>query len=137
MADSDAAGAAVAQAEHGQFFSPTEWNHVVVVYDAFTNELTLYVKGEPQGIGCADDDGNGEPDDPTCEPQISWTENTRGFKSAQPLQVGRAKTGTSAWGEYWPGLISDLWTFQGTLTELQIAHLAVGQPGLPSQVPGL
>ncbi|MGR6924420.1 LamG-like jellyroll fold domain-containing protein [[Actinomadura] parvosata] len=137
MADSDAAGAAVAQAEHGQFFSPTEWNHVVVVYDAFTNELTLYVKGEPQGIGCADDDGNGEPDDPTCKPQISWTENTRGFKSAQPLQVGRAKTGTSAWGEYWPGLISDLWTFQGTLTELQIAHLAVGQSGLPSQVPGL
>ncbi|NJP94871.1 LamG domain-containing protein, partial [Nonomuraea sp. FMUSA5-5] len=136
MADADTDGALVAQAEHGQFYGPTDPTHLAVVYDAFANELTLYVDGEAQGLGCADDDDDGEQDDPACEAQLSWTDNTRTFKATQPLQLGRAKTGASTWGEYWPGLISDVWTFQGALSELQVAHLAVGQPGLPSQVPG-
>ncbi|MEV4113265.1 LamG domain-containing protein [Nonomuraea sp. NPDC049695] len=136
MADADTDGALVAEAEHGQFYGPTDPTHLAVVYDAFANELTLYVDGEAQGVGCADDDDDGEQDDPACEPRISWTDNTRAFKATQPMQLGRSRTGASTWGEYWYGVISDVWAFQGALTELQIAHLAVGQPGIPSQVPG-
>lgn len=58
------------------------------------------------------------------------------FKSTQPMQLGRAKTGTSTWGDYWPGAVSDMWAFQGVLTDDQVRQLAVGMPGMPTEVPG-
>ncbi|MEV6938528.1 hypothetical protein AB0N19_29940 [Streptomyces sp. NPDC051132] len=52
------------------------------------------------------------------------------------MQLGRAKTGASTWGEYWPGAVSDVWAFQGALTDAQVELLAVGEPDLPTDVPG-
>jgi hypothetical protein len=38
-------------------------------------------------------------------------------------------------GQYFPGALSDVWVFQGALTETQIGHLSVGMPGVETQVP--
>ncbi len=42
---------------------------------------------------------------------MSWAENALAFKAAKSFQVGRAKSG-SGYGEYFPGLVDDVWTFQ-------------------------
>ncbi len=136
MASNDTTAATVVQVDNGQFFSPTDWTHLAVVYDGFTKQLSLYVNGELEEFACADDDGNGDADDTTCADRLSWADDVLTFKATQPLQLGRARTGTSSWGEYWPGAVSDVWTFQGALTGSQIAQLAVGQPGTDTDVPG-
>ncbi len=53
------------------------------------------------------------------------------FKAVQSLQVGRDRAGT-----YFPGSVSDVWAFQGALTNSQIEYLAAGQPGTDTTVPG-
>ncbi|RPK71489.1 tRNA(Glu)-specific nuclease WapA precursor [Streptomyces sp. ADI97-07] len=134
--DDDSAGANSIDVENGQFFSAADWTHLALVYDGFTKHLSLYINGELEQVACADDDSDGQADDTACTDRLSWTDNVLAFKSAQPLQLGRAKTGTSSWGGYWPGAVSDVWAFQGTLTGRQVRHLAVGMPGLPTDVPG-
>lgn len=136
MASMDTPGATVRQVDHGGFFSPTDWTHVALVYDGSAKHLSLYVNGELEEVRCADDDGDGVQDDPTCTGRFSWADDVGSFKSAQPMQLGRAKTGPNTWGQYWPGTVSDVWTFQGTLSSSQIRMLAVGMPGMPTEVPG-
>lgn len=86
-----------------------DWNHVAIVYDAFADEMRLYVNGQLAQI----------------EDQVSYRFNVIGFDATQPFQIGRAKT-DSAWGEYWPGVIDDVWAFDGVLTDEQIQNLAAG-----------
>lgn len=132
--DQDATGAASTDVENGQFYSAADWTHLALVYDGFAKRLQLYVNGELEESACVDADGNGEGDDGACTDRISWSENVISFKATQPLQIGRLKSGTS-WGQYWPGVLSDVWAFQGTLTADQVIQLAYGMPGLPTEVP--
>ncbi|MFE9921101.1 LamG-like jellyroll fold domain-containing protein [Streptomyces sp. NPDC005774] len=135
MASADTTDATVAQADNGWFFSPTDWTHLALVYDGFAKHLSLYVNGELEEVACTDADGDGEADDTACTDRFSWADDVLAFKSAQPLQLGRAKTGAGTWGDYWPGAVSDVWAFQGALTGDQVRALAVGMPGLPTAVP--
>ncbi|MEU2899198.1 LamG domain-containing protein [Streptomyces sp. NPDC006967] len=135
MASTDTRGATVKRVDHGGFFSPTDWTHVALVYDGSAKQLSLYVNGELEEIRCADDDGDGVQDDPNCMGRVSWADDVESFKSAQPMQLGRAKTGPHTWGQYWPGTVSDVWAFQGALSTTQIMMLAMGMPGMPTEVP--
>ncbi len=38
-------------------------------------------------------------------------------------------------GRLLAGAVSDVWAFQGALTEKQVQHLAEGLPGAPTEVP--
>jgi hypothetical protein len=135
MAGTDATDAEVAQVDNGQFYSVKDWNHLAVVYDGFAHELRLYVNGELEQTACVDADEDGEPDVTGCTDRDSSAEEVVTFKAMQNLQVGRLKTGTTTGSEYFPGAVSDLWTFQGALTDTQISHLAVGMPGTETTVP--
>ncbi|MFI8323892.1 LamG-like jellyroll fold domain-containing protein [Streptomyces sp. NPDC085529] len=130
-ANSDGTTAEQTVVANRQFFG-TEWTHLAVVYDGFARRLSLYVNGELEQTTCADDDADGTPDDPHCTVSVSWAENTLTYKAVEPLWVGRAKTGTD---RPWSGLVSDLWTFQGSLSDTQVAYLALGQPGMPTTAP--
>ncbi|WP_108999656.1 LamG-like jellyroll fold domain-containing protein [Streptomyces rishiriensis] len=133
-ADSDSDSAAVTDVGNGLFYSPTDWNHVALVYDGFSKELSLYVNGELQETACADADGDGTQDDASCADAVSWSDNVLTYKAARTLQLGRDTAGATP-GQYFPGSLSDVWIFQGALTETQIDHLAAGQPGVETVVP--
>ncbi|MFI1399559.1 LamG-like jellyroll fold domain-containing protein [Streptomyces sp. NPDC020681] len=135
MAEADTTDAAATRVDNRQFYSVQDWNHLAVVYDGFAHEARLYVNGQLEQVSCVDADANGEPDVVGCADADSSAENVLTFPAVQNLQLGRAKTGTSTWGEYWPGAVSDLWTFQGALTDTQISHLARGLPGTDTTVP--
>ncbi|MEV7844560.1 LamG-like jellyroll fold domain-containing protein [Streptomyces cyaneofuscatus] len=132
----DTASSPGSNAAYGPFSGVDEWHHVALVYDGFARELRLYVNGSLEETACTDADGDGEADEPTCEERISSAENVITFKAAQGFHIGRTKTGASTWGEYWPGAVSDLWTFQGALSETAIAHLSQGVPGTDTTLPG-
>jgi hypothetical protein len=135
MADKDTADATVADAGTAQFFSPGQWAHLAVVYDGFAKRLSLYVNGElleDQSM-CVDPVGDGQEDSSDCA--LPWAENVLAYKATQPMQLGRVKTGASTGAEYWPGAVSDVWAFQGTLTDAQIGLLAAGQAGIPTDIP--
>ncbi|WP_343245693.1 LamG-like jellyroll fold domain-containing protein [Streptomyces sp. SID4985] len=128
--DKDGTDATVVRVTNSEFYDARDWNHLAVVYDGFTKQSRLYVNGTLQEVTCAVEDG-GE----TCTGQASWAENALAFKATNSLQVGRAKTG-GTWGEYFPGLIDDVWTFQGALTDEQVGKLAASWFDLPTEVPG-
>ncbi|WP_431930027.1 LamG-like jellyroll fold domain-containing protein [Nonomuraea jabiensis] len=107
--DKDEAGAVRPTAEHSAFQSGFSWDHVALVYDAFQDQMRLYVNGELE----------------QAEDQVSWRFNVRGFNAGKGLQLGRSKS-DGAWGEYWPGVIDDVWAFQGIASEEQIQMLAGG-----------
>ncbi|MEU7385006.1 LamG domain-containing protein [Streptomyces sp. NPDC042207] len=133
VASADGTGATVTQVDNGQFLRPTRWTHLALVYDGFTKQLQLYVNGQLEEVGCADtDDTSGA----SCEDRVSWADDVLSFKATGPMQLGRAMTGPKTWGAYWPGSVSDVWAFQGTLTEAQVMQLAAGQPGMATEVPG-
>ncbi|WP_405895231.1 DNRLRE domain-containing protein [Streptomyces sp. NBC_00104] len=134
-AATDTTGAVVTSVDHAQFSRADDWTHLALVYDGLTKELTLYVNGEPESAPCEDADGDGEQDVPTCTDAFSSAENVQLFKSTQPLYLGAAKTGTTTVGGHWPGAVSDAWVFQGPLSEAQIGMLALGQPGMATDVP--
>ncbi|WP_364711308.1 LamG domain-containing protein [Streptomyces ossamyceticus] len=133
-ADSDSDTAAVSDVGNGMFYSPTDWNHLALVYDGFSKEIRLYVNGELQETACADADDDGVQDDAGCADVVSWADDVLTYKAAKTLQLGRDTTGTTS-GQYFPGSLSDVWVFQGALTETQIDHLAVGMPGVETAVP--
>ncbi|MGW1326327.1 LamG-like jellyroll fold domain-containing protein [Streptomyces antibioticus] len=126
MAGADTTTAVTVSAEHNNFQNNTSWNHIAVVYDAFTDQMRLYVDGERRQTLCADDDDDGTPNDPSCTEQVSWNSNVTSFDATKGLQLGRVKTGASTWGEYWPGAIDDVWVMEGVATDTQIAALANG-----------
>ncbi|MFJ8085109.1 LamG-like jellyroll fold domain-containing protein [Streptomyces sp. NPDC096205] len=134
VADSDTTDATVVQADNGEFYDARQWNHLALVYDGFAKQARLYVNGGLAEIACADADGDGEADVAGCEDVVPWAENTLAFK-ATSLQIGRSGTGTKA-GSYFPGLVDDVWTFQGALTDAQIEKLSVSWFDVPTRVPG-
>jgi hypothetical protein len=111
MPDKDATGATHQVAENRSFQADgSGWDHVAIVYDAFADEMRLYVNGNLMET----DDGI-----------VSFRENTLAFNAVQPFQIGRSKT-DGAYGEYWPGVIDDVWAFNGVLSDDQIAKLSGG-----------
>lgn len=125
MPGSDAKGTTVATAEHPNFMNNTSWNHLAVVYDAFADQMRLYVDGNLEQVVCADSDEDGTPDVVGCTDSVSWNSNVLPFNATAGLQLGRGRT-DGTWGEYWPGVIDDVWTFQGVASDEQIARLANG-----------
>ncbi|MEU1782135.1 LamG domain-containing protein [Streptomyces abikoensis] len=124
----------VTTVDNDAFSNANAWNHLALSYDGFTNEARLYVNGHLQALVCAG--GNdGKPDDASCTGHTSRADHVTAFNATRSLQLGRVKTATG-WGEYWAGGIDDVWAFQGTLTEQQVAMLAAGWPDFPTAVPG-
>ncbi|MFG3715046.1 LamG-like jellyroll fold domain-containing protein [Micromonospora sp. NPDC047730] len=117
MPDSDAAGATMQTAGHSAYQWQLPWDHLAIVYDAFADVLHLYVNGQLQ----------------QTEANVSTRLYTLGFNATGPLQLGRAKTG-GVWGEYWAGVIDDVWAFSGALSPEQVQMLA-GHTELPSDSP--
>nr|WP_260693760.1 LamG domain-containing protein [Streptomyces sp. BHT-5-2] len=132
---SDAAGSGIDRALHAQNFnSVTDWNHIAVVYDGFAKQARIYVNGQLGEVACLDTNGDGQPDETGCREAVPWAENIITFQALKSLQLGRAK-GPGSFGDYWPGAIDDVWTFQGALSEKQVAHMAGAWSDLPTEVP--
>ncbi|MCN9244921.1 DNRLRE domain-containing protein, partial [Streptomyces sp. RY43-2] len=132
--DKDGTDATVVRVANSEFYDARDWNHLAVVYDGFAKQARLYVNGTLQEISCSGTD-DGQDDDTGCATPASWAENTLAFKATKSFQVGRAKT-DGAWGEYFPGLVDDVWAFQGALTDEQVAYLAFTWFDVPTEVPG-
>jgi concanavalin A-like lectin/glucanase superfamily protein len=114
MPDKDATGANRPVAEHPNFQSALQWDHVAIVYDAFADKMTLYVNGRLQD-----------------EEPVSWKWNVVGFDATKGFQIGRSFS-DGVWGEYWPGVIDDVWAFSGVLSQDQIQQLAFSSEELDS-----
>lgn len=134
LPESDSAGTSVKRVANREFTDVMEWNHLALVYDGFTKQARLYVNGVLQEVACDDVDGNGEADEAGCEDLIAWAEDTLTFKATKSFQVGRAKT-NGAWDGYFPGVIDDVWAFQGALTDRQVEELAASWFDVPTEVP--
>ncbi|AZQ32160.1 LamG domain-containing protein [Streptomyces cyaneochromogenes] len=132
--DDPAATPTVVEVDNGLFNDVRLWNHLALAYDGFSKQVRLYVNGDIAELGCADADGNGEADVTGCVDLVPWAENVLAFK-ATSLQIGRSGTGTAA-GSYFPGLVDDVWTFQGALTDAQIEKLSNTWFDLATKVPG-
>ncbi|MFJ6009413.1 LamG-like jellyroll fold domain-containing protein [Streptomyces halstedii] len=117
-----------------EFYDGRDWNHLALVYDGFTKEARLYTNGVLQESACADEDGNGDADESTCQDLIAWADNVLSFKAGGALQVGRARA-DDAWGQYFPGVIDDVWAFQGVLNDSQVNELAGSFIDIPTDVP--
>ncbi|MET8506658.1 LamG-like jellyroll fold domain-containing protein [Streptomyces sp. NPDC004787] len=135
LPDKDAGDAKVVRVSNNQYSDAREWNHLAVVYNGFAKQARLYVNGVLQQVACGDADGDGVPDEAGCSEQVSWSENTLTFKATNSLQIGRSE-GQGVGGEYFPGLIDDVWAFEGALTDAQIEKLYVSWFDIPTQVPG-
>ncbi|MEU5518714.1 LamG-like jellyroll fold domain-containing protein [Streptomyces griseoaurantiacus] len=130
----DEAGASTGSVSNTEFYDARDWNHLALVYDGFAKEARLYVNGVLQETACTDTDGNGDADDTSCQDLIAWADNILAFKAGSTLQVGRAKT-ADAFGQYFPGVIDDVWAFQGALNDSQIIELAGSFFDIPTDVP--
>ncbi|MFD4727616.1 LamG domain-containing protein [Streptomyces seoulensis] len=106
----DAAGATRAVVRHSSFQSDFEWDHLAVVYDSFADEARLYVNGHLEQVLDA----------------MSWRTNVQTFQATKQLQFGRNKENGTP-GEYWPGVIDDVWMFSGVASDAQIAKLGNGE----------
>ncbi|MFE1764029.1 LamG-like jellyroll fold domain-containing protein [Streptomyces angustmyceticus] len=116
------------------FNSVTDWNHVAIVYDSFTRQARIYVNGQLGEAACIDGNDDGQADDAACTEAVPWAENVISFKALKSLQLGRDK-GHGSFGDYWPGAIDDVWTFQGALSDTQVSRIASEMDGLPTEVP--
>ncbi|MFE0692538.1 LamG-like jellyroll fold domain-containing protein [Streptomyces sp. NPDC058869] len=134
LPDADTSTPAVERVTNTEFYDVREWNHLALVYDGFSKQARLYVNGILQELACGDADGDGEADQAGCEDLISWAQDTLTFKAGKSLQLGRAKT-NGAWGGYFPGIIDDVWAFQGALTDTQVEYLATSWFEVPTEVP--
>lgn len=117
MPGSDAAGATMQAADHSAYRWQLAWDHVAIVYDSFSDAMHLYVNGALE----------------QSETNVSTRWHTAAFDATRAFQLGRSKTG-GVWGEYWPGVIDDVWAFSGVLSQEQIQALA-GYTELPSGSP--
>lgn len=130
----DTAGTGTDSVSNTEFYDARDWNHLALVYDGFAKEARLYVNGVLQETACTDADGNGEADETSCQDLIAWADNVLTFKASGTLQVGRAKT-ADAFGQYFPGVIDDVWAFQGALDDSQVQQLAGSFWDIPTDVP--
>lgn len=97
------------------------WNHLAVTYDAFSNELSLYVDGQLENQLCDDEDTSG-----TCTDHTSFAGASQPFEATAGLQLGRGHM-AGAWLGYFSGQIDDVWAYQGVLSPAQIITLANGE----------
>ncbi|MFF9580617.1 LamG-like jellyroll fold domain-containing protein [Streptomyces achromogenes] len=134
LPDKDGTDASSVRLASTEFSSVTDWNHLALVYDGFSKQARLYVNGILQQVPCEDADGDGQVDNTSCQDLIAWGENVLTTKAGKSFQVGRAMTG-SAGAEYFPGLIDDIWVFQGALNDSQIEELAGSWFDVPTEVP--
>nr|WP_078949879.1 LamG-like jellyroll fold domain-containing protein [Streptomyces sp. CFMR 7] len=134
LPETDASAPSVERVANNAFYDVREWNHLALVYDGFAKQARLYVNGILQEVACGDADGDGEADENGCEDLIAWAENTLTFKASKSLQVGRAKT-NGTWSGYFPGVIDDVWAFQGALNDSQVEELAGRFFDVPTEVP--
>ncbi|MFE1861319.1 LamG-like jellyroll fold domain-containing protein [Streptomyces anandii] len=128
--DRDASTANVVAVDSTEFQDVRDWNHLAVTYDGFSKEARLYVNGVLQDAACADDDGDGKPDQAGCTDLLAWADDVLASKASGPLRVGRAKA-----GEFFPGQIDDVWAFQGALNDSQVEELAISLFDIPTEVP--
>ncbi|MEW2351377.1 LamG-like jellyroll fold domain-containing protein [Streptomyces sp. NPDC006684] len=135
VASKDGADATVEKVSSTSFDDITGPNHLAVVYDGFAKEVRLYVNGQLQESVCGDDDGDDKADDSTCQDVIAWGENVLSHKAAKGFDVGAAVTGGKA-SNFFPGMIDDVWAFQGALDENQVQYLNNNLYDVPTQVPG-
>lgn len=92
-----------------------QWTHVAVTYDSVARTARLWINGASPGTAQLDE----------IEP----------FAPSRRVTLGAGRVG-DAWGEHWPGVIDDVWVFQGVLSPAQVDMLASGQDDLPTEVPG-
>ncbi|WP_407705884.1 LamG domain-containing protein [Streptomyces yaizuensis] len=123
----------VKRVKHTAGFRVDAWTHLALVYDGHDKELRLYVNGSLQEHECADTDGDGKNDDSTCVDLLSWTENALVFTAGKSLLIGRARNETS--GKPFPGLIDDVWVFQGALSGTQVEMVKARLFDAPTEVP--
>ncbi|MEV7034182.1 LamG domain-containing protein [Streptomyces sp. NPDC093272] len=128
--DKDGTDASVELVDNTEFYNVTDWNHLAVTYDGFTKEARLYVNGILQEVACKDDDGDGAADESGCTDLLAWAEDVLTFKAGKSFQVGHSKS-----GEYFPGVIDDVWAFQGALNDSQVEELSGMFFDIPTEVP--
>ncbi|AXI79949.1 LamG domain-containing protein [Peterkaempfera bronchialis] len=127
VADQDKAGATRTTVAHTFDASMRiGWNHLALTYDAFSNQLSLYVNGQLENQVCDDEDTSG-----TCTDHVSWAVAEQPFKATGNLQFGRNRSG-GAWTEYFSGQIDDLWAYQGVLTPAQVIALSDPNVEIPT-----
>ncbi|MDK1472401.1 LamG domain-containing protein [Streptomyces sp. 549] len=134
LTDADEPGASVVQTDNGNVDYVTQWTHIAFVYDGFQKEARLYVDGDLAEIGCPDEDSDGNADG-GCTELVPWAENALSFKATRSFQVGRFVK-SSAQAKPFPGVIDDVWLFQGALTDTQVENLADMWFDVPTKVPG-
>lgn len=134
LPDKDGTDASTVRLASTEFNGVTDWNHLALTYDGFSKQARLYVNGILQEVACDDLDGDGQADNASCQDLIAWGENVLTAKAGKSLQVGRTKTGSAA-AEYFPGLIDDVWFFQGALNDSQVQELAGSWFDVPTEVP--
>ncbi|MFI7453532.1 LamG-like jellyroll fold domain-containing protein [Nonomuraea sp. NPDC049714] len=103
MADTDADGAPVTRTHSDTVPFAMEWAHVAGVYDALAKKLRVYVGGQ----------------------LVATTEvdHLSNWNSTGPLQLGRALHDGAVTGQ-WPGIVDDVRTYQGALSDENVARLA-------------
>jgi hypothetical protein len=103
MRNGDDPGSAPLIASHSTF-TPYEWAHIAVVYDALNNEVSLYVNGELQETA----DG------------VSQEGGVFGFPAENGgLQIGRDKFAAAGAG-FWVDAVDDVQVFSTALSEEQL-----------------
>ncbi|MFG3349364.1 LamG-like jellyroll fold domain-containing protein [Streptomyces sp. NPDC048018] len=100
----------------------TGFNHLAVVYDAFADQLSLYVNGALENQICSDEDTSG-----TCTDHVSWTSAPQPFEATGQVQFGRDLS-NGTFGSYFSGEIDDVWMFQGALSPAQV--ISLGDPSV-------
>jgi len=103
MATADTDGASVTRTRSDPVPYAMEWAHVAGVYDALARKLRVYVGGQLVAS--------------------TETDHLSTWNSAGPLQLGRALTG-GAFAGHWPGIVDDVRTYQGALSDEGVATLA-------------
>lgn len=108
--DKDSADATKVTIDHelcGFCLNSSQADHLALVYNAPEHKVSLYVNGLLSGS------------------PASTRENVTTFNAAGAFQVGRAmKNGT--FGDFFSGVIDDVWVYQGALSEDQIGQLSNG-----------
>lgn len=103
MASADADGAPRTWARSDAVPFAMEWTHVAGVYDALARKVRIYVGGRYVA---------------SAEAGHASTWNAAG-----PLQVGRVVS-DGAFTGFWPGIVDDVRTYQGALSDTDVARLA-------------
>ncbi|MFF5971388.1 LamG-like jellyroll fold domain-containing protein [Streptomyces sp. NPDC012769] len=100
------------------FSTRTGWNHLAVVYDGFSDQLSLYVNGALENQICPD----AEAEAGTCTDHVSWASAAQPFEATGQVQFGRDLT-NGVFGSYFSGELDDVWMFQGALSPAQVVAL--------------